>query len=179
LAKAMFEPSIIIFVFIIILIKKGKYLTWRKKLLDKNTLLCVITFPEDLFYPIGVHTVGIFVKKGVAHPTGQNVLWIRALYDGFVKSKGKRLPSNRISNDLEKVRNAVKAFLANPRFNVKNTPEFKKAINIDFSDKDLELVPEVYLDEKSITEKEMSERIEQSIRDNIAFHIKYEKQLGE
>lgn len=160
------------------LIKKGKYLTWRKELLDKNTLLSVITFPEDLFYPIGVHTVGIFIKKGVAHPSEQNVLWIRALNDGFVKSKGKRLPTSRISNDLRKVRNIVKAFVANPRFNVENVQEFQKAAKIDFSDLDLELVPEVYLDEKPINQQEMSERIEQSIRDNIAFHIKFEKQLG-
>ena len=161
------------------MIKRGKYLTWRKNLLDKNTLLSVVTFPDDLFYPIGVHTLGIFVKKGVRHPLEQNVLWVRALSDGFVKSKGKRLPSNRVCNDLEKVKNTIKAFLANTRFNVENIQEFQKSTNIDFSDPDLELVPEVYLDEKPISPREMSERIEQSIRDNIAFHIKFEKQLGE
>ena len=54
--------------------KGDTYLDWRKRLLEKNTLLSVITFPEDLFYPIGVHTVGIFVKKGVAHPKNQKIL---------------------------------------------------------------------------------------------------------
>ncbi len=76
-----------------VMVKTGRYLTWRKELLKHNTLLSVITFPPDLFYPIGVHTVGIYVKKGFPHPVAQNVLWIRALNDGFVKSKGKRLPS--------------------------------------------------------------------------------------
>jgi len=39
-------------------------------LLEKNTLLGVVTFPEDLFYPIGVLTVGLFIKKGI--PTYTN-----------------------------------------------------------------------------------------------------------
>ena len=159
------------------LIKRGGYLTWRKRLLNNNTLLSVITFPEDLFYPIGVHAVGIFVKKGIPHPPEQNVLWIRALNDGFVKSKGKRLPSSRVPNELEKIKDITKAFLTNPKFHVKKVEEFQKATKIDFSDSDLELVPEVYLDEKPITQQEMSQRIEQLIRDNIAFEIKYEREL--
>lgn len=159
------------------LIKRGKYLTWRKRLLNENTLLSVITFPEDLFYPIGVHTVGFFVKKGMPHPPEQNVLWTRALNDGFVKSKGKRLPSSRVPNDLEKIKDITKAFLANTKFNVKNIREFQKAIKIDFSDSDLELVPEVYLDERPVNQEKMSTKIEQLIRDNIAFEIKFKHQL--
>jgi len=71
-----------------IMIKGGKELAWRKQFLQKNTLLSIITFPEDLFYPIGRHTIGIFVKKGVSHPKDQNVFWIRALNDGSEKSMG-------------------------------------------------------------------------------------------
>ena len=162
------------------LIKGGKYLIWRKRLLNDNTLLSVITFPQDLFYRKGgggVCAVGIFVKKGIPHPPEQNVLWIRALNDGFVKSKGKRLPSSRVPNDLEKIKDITKAFLTNPKFRVENVKEFQKATKIDFSDSDLELVPEVYLDEKPITQQEMSQRIEQLIRDNIAFQVKFENIL--
>ena len=42
-----------------VMVKPGEYLTWRREsLLAENTLLSVITFPPDLFYPIGVTTVG-------------------------------------------------------------------------------------------------------------------------
>jgi type I restriction enzyme M protein len=39
-----------------VLVKQGKYRDWRKNLLEENTLLSVINFPEDLFYPVGVQT---------------------------------------------------------------------------------------------------------------------------
>jgi len=58
------------------MVNHGPYQDWRKRLLERHSLLSVVTFPEDLFYPIGVHTVGIFVKKGV--PQGVTpVFWPR------------------------------------------------------------------------------------------------------
>ena len=69
------------------LVKSGSYLSWRKRLLANNTILAVVTFPEDLFYPVGVHTLGIFIKKGVPYERGSNVLWVRALNDGLLKRK--------------------------------------------------------------------------------------------
>ncbi len=151
---------------------------WREKLLENNTLLAVMTFPEDLFYPTGVVTLGIFIKKGIPHRTGQNVLWLRTLNDGLLKKKGKRLPSPRAKNDLEEVKQLLKTFLLNPQMKVENIPQFQKAAPIDFSDKNLELCPEAYLDDRPINENEISEMIDQSIRDNIAFKIKFEKELA-
>lgn len=159
------------------MVKPGEYLRWRSdRLLRNNTLLCVITFPEDLFYPVGVHTVGIFVKKGTPHPQNQNVLWIRALNDGLVKSKGKRLPNPRARNDFSQIKNMVKAFLADPSLPVENVELFQKASPIDFSDPLLELVPENYLDQSPPTEDEVREGIEQIIRDSIAFLIRERKE---
>ena len=55
------------------MVKPGGYRTWRKsQLLPNHTLLSVVTFPGDLFYPVGVHSVGIFVRKGTPHPPEQN-----------------------------------------------------------------------------------------------------------
>lgn len=45
------------------LTKQGKYKKWRDNLLKNNTLLSVITFPYDLFYPVGVNALGMFIKK--------------------------------------------------------------------------------------------------------------------
>lgn len=154
-----------------VMVKTGRYLSWRKQLLKYNTLLSVITFPPDLFYPIGVHTVGIFVKKGIPHPMGQNVLWIRALNDGFGKSKGKRLPNTRVSNDLEKIKDLHKAFLINPNIQVENIPRFHKACMINYEDKILELVPEAYLDDIPPSIEEINQGVDQVIRETVAFLI--------
>jgi hypothetical protein len=158
------------------LVKPSAYKRWREDLLRGNSLLAVITFPQDLFYPVGVHTVGIFVKKGVPQPPAQNVLWIRAVNDGLLKSKGKRLPNPKATNDYIVVRDTIKAFLANPTMKVKNIECFQKAWPVDFSDPLLELVPENYLDQAPPTEEEIREGIDQVIRDSVAFLIRAKKE---
>ncbi|MBW7942829.1 MAG: N-6 DNA methylase, partial [Candidatus Kuenenia stuttgartiensis] len=159
------------------MIKSGSYLEWRKRLLKSNTLLSVVTFPDDLFYPVGVHTAGIFIMKGKPHPVDQKVLWFRATHDGRLKKKGKRLENPRAQDDFPKVTPILKKFIFDQRISIPSIPMFQKAEKIDFSDSDLELAPEAYLDETAITQGELDENIEQSMRDNIAFKIRFEKQL--
>ncbi|MGH2639620.1 MAG: N-6 DNA methylase [Rhabdochlamydiaceae bacterium] len=61
------------------LVKSGDYQHWRNAVLKQNTLLSVVTLPPDLFYPVGVHTLGMFLLKGVAHPRSQKVFWARIM----------------------------------------------------------------------------------------------------
>jgi type I restriction-modification system DNA methylase subunit len=161
------------------MIRSGGYLAWRKRLIGNNTLLSVVTFPEDLFYPVGVHTLGLFVKKGVPHPQNQKVLWLRALHDGRLKKKGKRQENLREQDDLSKVLPILAQFLHDQKIDVPPIPAFQKAEKIDISDSDLELVPEAYLDEPALTTTALHESIEQLIRDNIAFQIRFERQIRE
>lgn len=159
------------------MVKPNKYLDWRKNtLLKKHTLLAVITFPEDLFYPIGTHTVGIFIRKGIPHPKEQNVLWIRAVNDGLLKSKGKRLPSDRAANDYAQIKDMVRGFLVSPAMPITAKDQFQKACPIDFSDPLLELVPENYLDQVHPMQEEIRKGIEQVIRDSVAFLIRSGKE---
>lgn len=159
------------------MVKGGSYLHWREILLEKNTLLSVITFPEDLFYPIGVHTVGIFIKKGKKHPKNQKVLWIRALNDGYLKKKGKRLKNTRAKNDFPKILPILQSFIINQNIHVADIPKFQKVCKIDFSDEKLELIPEAYLDDNIITPEQLDEDIEKLIREYTAFNIRFEEQL--
>lgn len=155
-----------------VMIKGGGYLSWRKNnLLKYNTLLSVITFPPDLFYPIGVHSVGIFIKKGIPHPEIQNVFWIRALRDGLRKSKGRRLFSEKEPNDLHKVKDVLKAFLQNQLHPIENIPKFQKASPINLKDKMLELVPEAHLDGPTPTTEDIQRGLDKLIRENVAFLI--------
>jgi type I restriction enzyme M protein len=152
------------------MVKPGVFKNWRKELLRNNTLLSVITFP-DIFYPVGVITVGVWIKKGIPHPHEQNVLWIRAINDGLFKSKGKRLPNLRTPNDLARVKDTLKAFLVSPSLPVQNIEQFQKVCPIDSSDPFLELVPEAYLDSAPPTEEELRAAVENMTREAVAFVI--------
>jgi len=160
------------------MIRGGGYLAWRKRLLRENTLLSVVTFPEDLFYPVGVHTVGVFIKKGIAH-NDSPVLWFRGVNDGRLKKKGKRLENPRAKNDYLAILPVLKQFIAGHDNEVASMAAFQKLAMIDWEDKDLELVPEAYLDERRITTEEIADGIDQLMRESIAFRIQFEKQLAE
>jgi type I restriction enzyme M protein len=157
--------------------ESGEEYEWRKnRLVTENTLLSVVTFAPELFYPIGVHTLGIFVKKGIPHPKEQNVLWARAIHDGFIKTKGNRLPSKDEVNDLEILQPTLQAFIHNQSFPIQSIPEFCKATPIDFTDPLLELVPEAYLDSKPVRHEDISKGVEQLVRENAAFIIRFGKE---
>jgi type I restriction enzyme M protein len=146
---------------------------WRKnELLKYNTLLSVVTFPEDLFYPVGVNTLGLFVKKGVPHDFKKNVYFARATSDGFSKKKGKRLFTEDAENRLALIKQELQTFLRNPEINIKNEPEFKKICPLDENDIYVELVPEAYIDGKTPDIPELENGIETMIRETASFLIK-------
>lgn len=158
------------------MVRPNSYLIWRREqLLKHNTLLAGVTFPIDLFYPVGVTTIGIFIKKGTPHPIGQKVLWIRALNDGLLKSKGRRLPSPYMPDDLGQVKDVLKAFLRNTNYPVPNIHQFQKAAPIDFTDSQLELVPEVYLDQEKPATIELIDDLENSLRESFAYLVRIDR----
>jgi type I restriction enzyme M protein len=160
-----------------VMLKGGAYKTWRKnKLLPNSTLLSVVTFPEDLFYPVGVNTCGVFIKKGYPHQPASPVLWIRAMYDGYAKVKGKRLPDKRIPNTIASIENLLKTFLIDQTINVPNQPEFIKVCAINVQDSAVELTPEVYLDSRIPTATELTDDMEHLLREYVAFLIRNKKE---
>jgi type I restriction-modification system DNA methylase subunit len=163
-----------------VMIKMGKTRKWRENLLKTNTLLSVITFPIDLFYQAGASqpTIGILLKKGAPYTKGHNVFWIRAIRDGLVKKKGKRISNPKVPNDLLRVKPILQSFIQNPATKVENIPELQKACPIDFSDKFLELVPEAYLDSKVLNPHKIEEGMEDLIRQSVAYIIKSKREVA-
>lgn len=155
------------------LVRPGRYKTWRREILVRNnTIMAVVTLPPDLFYPIGVTSVGIFIRKGIPHPPGQRVLWVRAVTDGLVISKGKRLPRLRAPNDLAKYRDHLQAFLPNPAYPAPGIHQAVKACPIDLADDHLELVPEVYLDQAEPSDSSIATGLDSAARDMLAYLVK-------
>ncbi|MBU0458570.1 SAM-dependent methyltransferase [Patescibacteria group bacterium] len=147
-------------------------LEWRKEFLKRNTLISVVTFPTDLFYPTGTNTLGMFVRKGVPHNPGEPVLWMRALHDGFVKKKGKRVRNKKEKDDITTIQPLLFDFVKDSRTKVKNIPQFQKKAPINFSDENLELVPEAYLDDKELTQEEIEKSMELLMRETACYLIR-------
>ena len=141
-------------------------------------MLSVVTFPEDLFYPISVGTIGVFLKKGVPHNfNSQKVYFARAIFDGFRKKKGKRIIVENSENTLKEVGGELRGFLANQNLNLEDVPEFKKICLLDKSDVGIELVPEAYIESKIPTLNEIESGVEEMIKEALAFKIKYSDKL--
>jgi len=157
---------------------------WRKELLENNTLLSVVTFPEDLFYPVSVGTIGVFIKKGIPHNFDeQRVYFARVISDGFRKKKGKRIrveSSDRVEsseNKLAEFRDELRGFIANQNLKIDDIPEFKKICHLDKNDLGIELVPEAYIDSRIPSLTEIERGIEEMVKEAVAFKIKYSDKL--
>ncbi len=159
-----------------VMVEGGEGKNWRKSLLNKNTLLSVVTLPEDLFYPVMVGTVGVFIKKGVPHNFAeQNVYFARAVTDGFVKKKGKRIKSNKEQNQLSEVTQDLSIFLSNNNFKIDNLPEFKTITKLDTSDANYELVPEIYIESKIPDTMDIEKELDKSVKEALAYLIKQKR----
>lgn len=126
----------------------GRELEWRRRLLQTNTLVAVIGFPNDLFYPqASVEPVIIVIRKGDPHPEAGKCLFVRISDDGFVKLKKRRLPHGRLSQ-LSQLRDEIASFIRG------GTPQEMDGIiqlkPLDLSDPHLEVIPQQHLDNASL-----------------------------
>lgn len=154
--------------------------TWRKEiLLKKNKLKAVITFPEDLFYPVGVITVGVFIQKGIPHNYSEDkVYFARCTTDGFSKKKGIRKENTSVPNRLAEIQDELELHLGNKLSQTADIPEFKKFCLLDTEDKNCELVPEAYIDSKVPSLSDVEEGVEELIRESVAFTIRFNNKLS-
>jgi type I restriction-modification system DNA methylase subunit len=164
-----------------VLVERGTKEWRREVLLKNNRLMAVITFPDDLFYPVSVGTIGLFVKKGKPHNYKENeVYFARCIEDGFGKKKGVRKENAKIRNRLEEIKEELKEFIINDKEpKIKNIPEFKKICLLEEEDKDCELVAEAYIDSSIPSFEELESGLDEMIRESLAFKIKYIHKLEE
>ena len=135
----------------------GKDLAWRKRLTEYHTVLSVISFPNDLFYPqASVEAVILIVKKGVPHSKSQKTLFVRITDDGFVKLKRRRLRHGRKSQ-LDQFAEQVKYFISGG--SVDDIPGVIQEKNIDLEDQNLEIVPQQWLSNPIATDNDIRREI--------------------
>ena len=154
---------------------------WREsELLAKHTLLAVLTFPTELFYPSASKQVaGIFVRKGFQHPSKQAVFWARVIDDGHIKLKKKRLlasemrPPRICRDDMPELLPHLRNFLVHPESVSVNEPMRWKTAPIDFADPSLELLPEVYLDSPEPSLEDIGYEMDQLARITAAYMVRH------
>jgi len=155
------------------LVQDGDALLWRREeLLVHNTLVAVVSFPEDLFYPVaGKHTCGIVVKRGIPHDYTENVLWVQVLDDGYIKRKKKRVSKNTEENDLTRAVGLITDFI-HEGIAPRSVPRFIKASPIADQDGDLELVPGVNLDNRDHSLTDIKSQMQGHLRGLISFAVR-------
>jgi type I restriction-modification system DNA methylase subunit len=177
--KQMVDGGILFTILPISVLVEKETKSWRKEVLLKNNrLLSVITFPEDLFYPVSVGTVGLIVKKGTPHDFDKDdVYFARCVQDGFAKRKGVRKESSKVRNMLEEVKDELQHFINGKYNKIQDVPEFKKVCKLDKEDQECELVAEAYIDSKIPSESEIEAGVEDMIKEAVAFKIRFQDKL--
>ncbi|GAB5409362.1 MAG: hypothetical protein BalsKO_17270 [Balneolaceae bacterium] len=130
----------------------GGNLTWRKRLLENNSLLSVISLSNELFYPqASVEPVLIVIKKGVSQEENQKIAWVKINNDGFRKHKRKRLPTG---DDIELIESTrmLKEFIIDQNENPEVIGSFQYK-SISSEDTGLELIPANYLDNVPVNDQ--------------------------
>ena len=155
-----------------IMCKGGVAKMWREEVLKKNTLLVVVTLPIDVFYPVSAPPVCIVVRKGVRHKPEQMTLWVRAETDGHLKSKGKRLSSDRTTDQLEAAIPIIRAFVNDQSVPIQGRSRYMISAPIDWLDRQLELVPEAYLEQEPMSENEIRNAVDRVLRECAAFLVR-------
>lgn len=129
----------------------GRDLSWRKQVLEQNTLLTVMKFPNDLFYPsASTETIAIILEKGRPHQEENNVLWLNIKSDGYKKMKRKRLPIENGLNQLEEYKEKIVSFIDTGVLE-EEVLGVAQAKPIDMSERGLELIPQNYLDNEPLS----------------------------
>lgn len=142
--KQMSQGLLLAVVPVSVMYSGGKDLAWRKRLIEHNSILAVISFPNDLFYPqASVEPVIVVIKKGEKHLSNTKTLFARITDDGFIKLKKRRLPHDKESQ-LEHLQPRIKKFIAGE--NIDEIPGVIQTKSFDINDPNLEIIPQEHLD---------------------------------
>lgn len=150
-----------------IMFREKNFKEWRLAMLKKHTLKAVIKLPDDLFYPVAVHTSIVIIQANRKHLTSDNVLW-GWLTDSFIKAKGVMIQSTKAVSNIDKMLEVVKSHLAGVP--VISAPKQFKLSPI-FMDKFVECSPEYYLDEIPLTNEMILDSMGDVLNNLISFKI--------
>ena len=124
-----------------VMFREKAFREWRKNMLRNHSLRAVIKLPEDLFYPVGVHTSGVIIEAGKPHNFVQEVLWA-SMDDGYRKRKNVMIPTK--AGNIKDILEKLHSVLDNHSFKSMPRQWILKPIE---QDKFIECAPEQYLED--------------------------------
>lgn len=143
---------------------KGK---WRERILAKNSLLGIFTFPSELFQPYASSTTAaIAIKKGVPHGPDTRTFFCRIANDGYRLKKNVRVgqPGGQLPDAMEAYRSG------------KSISGFCKTIVIPKTGN--EWAPGAFIDFEEHSFDELKEEADFIIRGLVAFHANHAPTLS-
>ena len=91
-----------------LLSKGGGKARWRKRILDRNSLLAVCQLPDELFQPFASATTSVVVlEKGRAHRPSRQAAFVRLRHDGLVLRKSARVSRESEPNQIPDAIDAI------------------------------------------------------------------------
>lgn len=127
----------------------------------------MIKLPDDLFYPVNVHTSAIIIQAYQPHDRNNNVLW-GWLKDGFVKSKGIMTQKPKGDININIILEAVKTHLSGIKTG--SVPKQFKTSPILW-DKFIECSPEYYLDEITFNNEVIINEMQKVLNNLVSYKI--------
>ena len=149
------------------LLSKSSKGSWRKKILEKNTLVAVCQLPDELFQPFASVTTSIVVlEKGTPHNEKRKSEFVRLHHDGLVLKKSVRVPRDSEPNQVP---DALLAIL-----NKEDRPGFSKAQGISATD---EWSAGAYIESSPPEDDELIDAIDVQLRRMASFYTRYAKEI--
>ena len=149
-----------------LLAKKDKG-AWRRRILEKHSLLAVCHLPDELFQPFAsVTTAFVVLEKGIPHNPRRKTMFIRLHHDGLTLRKGTRV--ERVS-EPNQVPSAIDAIL-----NHTTTPGFAAAASISLAD---EWSPGAYIASAPADPEELKTNMDVLLRRLASFYARYASEV--
>lgn len=148
------------------LLVKSSQAAWRRKVLSDNTLLGVISLPDELFQPYAsTNTAVLLFEAGVPHAPDKPVFFCRIANDGLRLKKGVRVPvpGSQMAEALTEYRR------------LGNVPGFCKSAPLKELDN---WAPGAYIDARPMTDQEFRDEVATLIRGKAAFATRFAPQLA-
>lgn len=84
---------------------------WRRRLLERHTLLACIRFDKNLFYPVAEATYGVILRAHVPHPDNTRVFMGSLFDDRHRPRKSKMLSDFEAVDNVKKMTETLRRFL--------------------------------------------------------------------
>ena len=117
---------------------------WRKRLLERHTLLASLKFDKNLFYPVAEATYALILKAHEPHPDN-SVVFMGSLFDDDHRPRRSKMLSDYESVDnVETMTDSLRRFLIGQPVEESINREQRLA-RLDLSKEQCEFSPEAYL----------------------------------